>query len=136
MYTTLQNVVEVDALNAIADNLEKNITDDMFDMSHWRIKKGEGRNCKTVGCAIGWSYELPEVKACGLHAYGSAYGGQSFTPHCDEFTDYKAIGRAFHITEHDAEYLFASEMLVPGRDLTRKGTIARIRAFTAAYAHD
>lgn len=56
-------------LAKLADYIEKDVTQEMFDMEHYRSNSGspceyiDEDNCGTVGCALGWA---PFVKGLGV----------------------------------------------------------------------
>lgn len=96
------------ALRAIAAHV-LTVPRALFDMDVWQEVRVEtpflfplyGKpTCKTVGCAIGHSYDLPEVRGTGLRP------DHEGTPTFREHKHFDAIAHAFGITTEAARYLF------------------------------
>lgn len=79
-----------------------------FDLGNWQEERPTflylftGR-CKTVGCAVGSSYHLPEVRATGMRP--AFDGGPSWA----DLGGWAAVQRAFALTEKQARYLFDTD---------------------------
>ena len=109
-------------LDAIANNLEKNVQDECFDINCWR--------CGTVGCAIGYSFELPEVKETGLSCYGENNIPPVLRRKNAIFGGLEAVAQAFEMSFEDARYLFAG--LSYTHAPTRAEVIKRIREYISS----
>ena len=123
-------------LNAIADHLENHVKDDEFCMGVWlgEIFCGNAVTlCKTIGCAIGHSIDLPEVQETGLYLCKGAMEPAFDYPNCDEpVYGIQAISCAFNITYEQAEMLFLPGAYMEGCEANRvakSDVVRRIRAF-------
>lgn len=106
-----------------------------FDMRNWREEEMYkpllfplvAPKCRTIGCAIGHSYRLPEVRATGLHS------GVDGAPALDEKGGFDAIALAFGIPREWALQLFLAERYI-GAPITRGRVAFRIRDYLAQSA--
>lgn len=96
------------ALKAIADHIP-NIPDEQWHMGTWK----KSADCGTIGCAIGHSINLPEVKATGLglaedrnhNLVPVVQGNLIFDGY------YGSIGKAFGISRSTADRIFGFSMI-------------------------
>ena len=110
------------ALEAIARNT-LTIPDEKWRMSTFL----RHTPCGTVGCALGWGIDLPEVRACGISLVeycGSFYPCQNDAEPLED--SWEVIGQLFAITNHDAAQMFCDMEYV---NPTQAAVSARITAF-------
>ena len=77
-----------------------------FNLRGWGYTFG-AHGCNTVACAGGYATQIPELKAAGLHAYGRAALGNSFTPKFEGKAGFGALEKFFGIPREWTEYLFS-----------------------------
>lgn len=122
------------ALAAIAAHV-LTIPAKQFDLRTWREEEMYkpflfpivAPKCRTIGCAIGHSYRLPEVRATGLHP------GVDGAPALDEKGGFDAITSAFGIPREWALQLFLAERY-SNAPITRERVAFRIRDYLAQSA--
>lgn len=135
----------LDLLTAIANHAEKihNETPDRIQMDVWKSES----ECGTVGCVIGLSIDLPEIKASGLylHTYVEEQRSGIVVPQmvrcrpAFEYGDctlygFMAVAEALGLCNKDAEGLFSgtsyrNEDNEDAGDITGLEVAAKIREF-------
>lgn len=119
----LNTTMKKENLKRLADWIEKNITQEQFDMSHYRTD-GVGHmvvfrsinDCGTVGCLVGWSPFVPKLKPLKKEYHKSA-------PYELDIDKYES--RIFDTNSFDWRFLFSDWWA--NEDNTLEGAIKRLR---------
>jgi hypothetical protein len=118
-----------EALKAIAKHI-LTVPEKQWNMFHWQQNSAE---CGTIGCAIGHSQHLPEVKALGLK-FGESNPVSKF-PKYGLMADMHAVAAAFELPLEVANYMFGSHQVAyaqaeskqrPDHELTQQRVHDRI----------
>lgn len=100
------------------------LPEDNFDMESWT----ENTSCGTTFCAVGAAAALglvPNLSFCDSEFSSSK--SLIFTENRKDFLNWKAVERAFDLSEEDAEYLFSADAYPDG--LSRKAVAKRIKKY-------
>lgn len=111
----------------LADYLEFNVTQEMFNMQNYRSNKDgdsihfkSAADCGTVGCALGYGPLVEGLEAIDMEFFKNYYNGVYL-----DFYDY--CKRVFGISNFDKKWGFLFEADWYSHDNTPKGAAARIR---------
>ena len=121
--------MRADRLTRLADFLESDVKDDVFDMGTW----GRETPCGTVACAFGWAAHIPEFERAGLkkRSYRSLTTGvEHFDIYFGPVCGILAASDFFEISVEQACYLF-NDMEYPDSDTCTPVhvVVERIREF-------
>jgi hypothetical protein len=86
--------MEISRLKLLADKLDT-VQPFEFNLGVWFRQN----DCGTVGCAVGWACQVPELQEEGLHLKNSI-------PIYQDRYAWEAVLRFFNLNEDEAAYLF------------------------------